>query len=56
MSVPLFWSEDGLPLGTHFSAPRGSDALLLGLAYQLEAAQPWHGRWPPFSDPALFGA
>lgn len=54
MSVPLFWSDDGLPLGTHFAATRGSDALLLGLAYQLEAAQPWQQRWPPFSYPVLF--
>jgi amidase len=49
MSVPLFWSKSGLPLGTHLAAAPGDDALLLGLAYQLEEARPWRERWPPFS-------
>jgi len=56
MSVPLHWSESGLPIGAHFAAAPGQDALLLGLAYQLEQAQPWQHRWPPYSIPALFGA
>jgi amidase len=46
MSVPLFTSTDGLPLGSMFAAARGQEALLLGLAYELEAAQPWSQRWP----------
>jgi amidase len=53
MSVPLCWSESGLPLGAHFAAAPGQDALLLALAYQLELARPWHDRWPPYSIPAL---
>jgi amidase len=56
MSVPLHWTEQGLPVGTHFAAAHGADALLLGLAYQLEAARPWRDRWPPFSYPRLFDA
>jgi amidase len=56
MSVPLYWSEQGLPIGAHFAAAAGQDALLLGLAYQLERARPWHHRWAPYSFPALFGA
>jgi len=55
MSVPLYWSEQGLPIGAHFAAAPGQDALLLGLAYQLERARPWQGRWAPYSFPALFG-
>jgi len=46
MSVPLHVSERGLPIGTHLAAAPGADALLLGLAYQLEAARPWRDRWP----------
>jgi amidase len=53
MSVPLAWSEEGLPIGMHFAAPAGREALLLGLAYQLEEARPWVDRWPPFSIPAM---
>lgn len=55
MSVPLSLSGRGLPIGMHFAAAPGNDALLLGLAYQLEAAYPWNHRWPPYSIPALTG-
>jgi amidase len=53
MSVPLHFPEDGPPIGTHFAAAPGADALLLGLAYQLEQARPWKDRWAPYSIPAL---
>jgi amidase len=46
MSVPLAWSPAGLPIGSQFAARRGEEATLLGLAYELEAARPWAGRWP----------
>ena len=49
MSVPLCWSEAGLPIGSHFSAALGEEALLLQLAYPLEAAAPWRQRKPPVS-------
>ena len=44
MSVPLYFGDpryDALPVGMHFFAKAGADALLFQLAYQLEAAQPW---------------
>jgi amidase len=47
MSVPLGWSDDGLPIGSHFAARVGDEATLFSLAYELEAAQPWAGRRPP---------
>jgi amidase len=46
MSLPLFESAAGLPVGIQLVAARGCDGLLLNLAHQLEAAQPWSGRWP----------
>ncbi len=44
MSVPLFWSPEGLPVGCHFAAATGEDALLFSLAFQLEEAAPWQPR------------
>ena len=52
MSVPLHTSDEGLPIGAQLAAAPGNDAMLLGLAYQLEAARPWRDRWPPYSIPA----
>ncbi|WP_445620245.1 amidase [Kushneria sp. Sum13] len=46
MSVPLFWTEDGLPLGSHFAGRFGEETLLFSLAAQLERAQPWAARVP----------
>ena len=46
MSVPLEWTEDGLPVGMHFVARCGAEATLLSLAAQLEQAHPWRERRP----------
>jgi amidase/6-aminohexanoate-cyclic-dimer hydrolase len=46
ISLPLHWSRDGLPIGVHFAAAFGEDALLLRLSAQLEQARPWMNRRP----------
>lgn len=47
ISLPLGFSENGLPVGIQFAAPPGAENLLLGLAYQLEAALNWAQHKPP---------
>jgi len=47
MSVPLYWTADGLPVGTHLVGRFADDAVLLRLAGQLERARPWFDRLPP---------
>jgi amidase/6-aminohexanoate-cyclic-dimer hydrolase len=47
ISLPLHWSDDGLPVGMMFTAAYGSDALLLQLAGQLESAMPWADKRAP---------
>lgn len=49
VSLPLAWSDAGLPIGVMFAADRGREDLLLSIAYELEAAQPWKDRWPEMS-------
>lgn len=41
MSLPLWWSVDELPVGTHFMARAGDDLALMQLAAQIEQAHPW---------------
>jgi amidase len=46
INLPLQWSADGLPLGVQFVARTGAEMLLLQLAAELEAAQPWISHKP----------
>jgi amidase len=47
ISLPLHWSDDGLPVGVQLVAPFGREDLLIAIAAQLERAQPWAERTPP---------
>jgi amidase len=47
ISLPLHWSEGGLPIGVQLIAPLGREDLLLRVASQLEQAVPWADRTPP---------
>jgi amidase len=49
MSVPLFMSEEGLPVGSQFIAPFGREDMLFRLAAQLEKASPWFDRLSPLA-------
>jgi len=46
MSLPLHWSEAGLPIGMQFVGRWGDEATLFRLAAQLEKAKPWFERTP----------
>ena len=47
LSLPLHWTEGGLPVGVQLVGRDLDEALLLRLAGQLEQAQPWGERVPP---------
>lgn len=47
MSLPLGWSDEGLPIGIMAAGRYGEEALLLRLAGQVEAAAPWADKRPP---------
>ncbi|WP_413774387.1 amidase family protein [Marinobacter sp. AN1] len=50
ISLPLSWSEQGLPVGVQFGAPHGDEGRLLQLAAQLEEAAPWYNRYESLWD------
>jgi amidase len=47
ISLPLAWTEDGLPMGMMFTGRYADEATLLRLAAQLEKEAPWKDRRPP---------
>lgn len=49
-AVPCGFSAEGLPVAVQLVARVGGDDLLLRLAEQIEAAQPWAGRRPSCCD------
>ncbi|MDQ2726427.1 MAG: amidase family protein [Actinomycetota bacterium] len=46
ISLPLHTSHEGLPIGVQFVAGTGREDVLVRLAAQIEAAEPWAGRHP----------
>jgi amidase len=52
VSLPLHWSESGLPVGVQLTAGPWQEAPLVALAAQLEQARPWAGRAPALAQPA----
>jgi amidase len=46
VSLPLFWNEDGLPIGVQLIGRPFDEVTLLRLSAQLEAAAPWARRRP----------
>jgi amidase len=47
ISLPLHWSDDGLPVGVQLGAAYAREDVLIRLAAQLEQARPWSARIPP---------
>jgi len=49
MSVPLYWTPEGQPLGVQVVGPFGGEGLLFQVATELEQARPWSQMRPPSS-------
>ena len=47
ISLPLHWSNEGLPVGVQLGAAYAREDVLIRLAAQLEQARPWSERIPP---------
>jgi len=47
LSLPLHWSQGGLPVGVQLVAAYGREDVLFRVAAQLEEALPWADRVPP---------
>lgn len=45
-SVPMYWSDAGLPIGVQLGAGLGREDILFRLSAQLETARPWRDRCP----------
>lgn len=53
ISLPLGWSDDGLPIGVQISAPLANEQVLLELAFLFEEAMPWRDKKPKIWAPNL---
>ena len=47
MSLPLWWTSDGIPVGVQLVADQYREDVLFRVAAQLETARPWRDRRPP---------
>jgi amidase len=48
ISLPLHWTDEGLPVGMQFVGRFGDEATLLRLSAQIERAHPWIERRPAY--------
>jgi Asp-tRNA(Asn)/Glu-tRNA(Gln) amidotransferase A subunit family amidase len=46
LTLPLYWTRDGLPVGVQFAARFGGEDILYQLGGQIERAAPWANRIP----------
>jgi amidase len=46
VNVPLYWTDDHLPIGVMLAGRMGDEATLISLSAQLEQARPWKDRHP----------
>jgi len=46
ISLPLGWSNEGLPIGVQLVGQPYAESLIIALAAQLERAVPWYSRYP----------
>ncbi|MGB7243992.1 MAG: amidase family protein, partial [Sulfitobacter sp.] len=47
-TLPLHWTEGGLPVGVQLAAAFGNDEMLIALCAQIEWAQPWANKRASF--------
>jgi amidase len=47
VSLPLYWTGDGLPVGVMLAGRTGDEATLISLSAQAERARPWRDYHPP---------
>lgn len=46
ITVPINWTEDGLPIGIQLVGRPNDEETIISLAASLEQAEPWIHRWP----------
>jgi amidase len=46
VSLPLYWTAGGLPIGVMLAGRMGAEGTLISLSAQVEAARPWRDRHP----------
>jgi len=47
-SIPVYWNEEGLPIGVQAVAKMGDEGTIFQLSKQLEEAVNWQAKLPAF--------